>query len=337
MDSTHSGDLVPVAANQVEKQFVSLPDPLVSILIPCCNAERWVGDAIQSALDQTYAHKEVIVVDDGSTDRSVDVIKSFGDRIRWETWPNRGANAARNRLLELSQGEWLQYLDADDYLLPTKIEVQMKAVSQTACDLVVSPCDSDIGVISAPGTGDPWVDLMGWRLGNTISNLWRKEALIAAGGWDPSCRRGQDYDMMFRLLRNGARVAYCPQALAFNRVVNPASVSRSDPVLWARMRAALTCEAAEFALRSGVLSSGLGEKAGKDLFRTAERLWAAGSPCWREYERLAHRADPTLKTWLRSGAPVYGRLCSAFGICIAQRYLRVSKMVKRVLAKLGIA
>src|SRR5260370_4039681 len=97
---------------------------LISILIQYLNAERWVGQAVESALGQTWAEKEVIVVDDGSQDGSLDVIKSFGGRIRWETGPNRGGNVARNRLLELARGEWLQYLDADDYLLPLKIERQ---------------------------------------------------------------------------------------------------------------------------------------------------------------------------------------------------------------------
>ncbi len=70
---------------------------LVSIIIPCYNREKYVGEAIESALGQTYPHKEVIVVDDGSTDRSIEVIKSFGDRVRWETGPNRGAPAGAER------------------------------------------------------------------------------------------------------------------------------------------------------------------------------------------------------------------------------------------------
>jgi cellulose synthase/poly-beta-1,6-N-acetylglucosamine synthase-like glycosyltransferase len=68
-----------------------LTDPmsaLVSIIIPCYNAERWVGEAIRSALKQTYSPVEVIVIDDGSTDRSLDFIKSFKDEICWETGPN---------------------------------------------------------------------------------------------------------------------------------------------------------------------------------------------------------------------------------------------------------
>ena len=114
--------------------------PKVSILIPCYNAERWVAQAIQSALDQTHDDKEVIVVDDGSTDNSLDIIKSFGDKIRCETGPNRGGNVARNRLLELSTGEWLQYLDADDYLLVEKVAIQVaEAKDLENCDLLCRP------------------------------------------------------------------------------------------------------------------------------------------------------------------------------------------------------
>ena len=99
-----------------------LMKPFVSILIPCFNAERWIGIAIESALAQTWRMREIIVIDDGSTDGSREIIRSFGDRIRFEARPNRGGNATRNQLLALSRGDWLQYLDADDYLLPEKIE-----------------------------------------------------------------------------------------------------------------------------------------------------------------------------------------------------------------------
>ena len=95
--------------------------PMVSILIPCYNAQAWVRQSVESALNQTYPHKEVIVVDDGSTDGSLAVLREFGNSIQLETGPNRGGNAARNRLLALSKGKWLSYLDADDYLLPDKI------------------------------------------------------------------------------------------------------------------------------------------------------------------------------------------------------------------------
>src|SRR5262249_8395933 len=122
----------------------SAPDvamgPLVSILIPCYNAEQWVGQSIESALAQTWSDKEIIVVDDGSTDRSLDIIRQFGDRIHWETGPNRGSNAARSRLLELAHGEWLQYLDADDYLRPGKLKCQIEfAMEHSDSDVICSP------------------------------------------------------------------------------------------------------------------------------------------------------------------------------------------------------
>ena len=114
--------------------------PKVSILIPCHNAEQWLAQAIASALNQTYPNKEVIVINDGSTDGSLEIIKSFGDHIRWETQSNQGGNATRNRLLELSAGEWLQYLDADDYLLPHKIEKQVQFLTQVLqADIIYSP------------------------------------------------------------------------------------------------------------------------------------------------------------------------------------------------------
>src|SRR5882762_5018929 len=93
----------------------------VTIGIPVFNCERWVATAIQSALEQTWPDKEIIVVDDGSTDRSGDICKSFGSRILLVQQPNRGGKAARNQICTLASGEWIQFLDADDYLKPDKI------------------------------------------------------------------------------------------------------------------------------------------------------------------------------------------------------------------------
>src|SRR4029450_6412226 len=111
-------------------------DRLVSVIIPCYNAERWIGEGIQSCLNQTYAPIEVIVIDDGSTDRSLEVIKSFGNKIRWETGPNCGGNHARNRGFSISSGHYIQFLDADDYLLPEKIARQVGFLEESGVDVV---------------------------------------------------------------------------------------------------------------------------------------------------------------------------------------------------------
>ena len=108
--------------------------PLVSIIIPCYNCSRWVGKAINSCLNQTYPNIEIVVV--GSTDGSLAVLRRFLPLIRLETGPNRGGNNARNRAFELSTGEYIQYLDADDYLEPEKIARQVQFLEETKADVV---------------------------------------------------------------------------------------------------------------------------------------------------------------------------------------------------------
>ena len=106
--------------------------PLVSILIPCYNSERWIGYAIESALGQTWPNKQLIVLDDGSTDDSLNVIRRYESHLRWETGQNRGGGYARNRLLEMASGEWVQYLDADDYLYSTALRRIVESQSPEA-------------------------------------------------------------------------------------------------------------------------------------------------------------------------------------------------------------
>jgi len=105
--------------------------PLVSILIPAYNAEPWMADTIQSALGQTWSNKEIIVVDDGSTDQTLSVARHFASKtVSVVTQENLGASAARNRAIELSQGDYIQWLDADDLLSPDKIAKQMTEAEQ---------------------------------------------------------------------------------------------------------------------------------------------------------------------------------------------------------------
>ena len=99
------------------------PPPLVSVIVPAYNAVRFLGRALRSGLAQTYPHLELIVVDDGSADRTADVIRSFTDpRIRHLAQPNRGQGAARNLGIRASRGRYVTFLDADDMYLPQKVE-----------------------------------------------------------------------------------------------------------------------------------------------------------------------------------------------------------------------
>lgn len=104
--------------------------PLVSVLIPAYNADRWISETIESVFNQTWENIEIIVVDDGSKDTTLDVIKKFEcSKLKVISQQNQGASVARNRALRQAQGDFIQYLDADDILSPEKIEAQINSLS----------------------------------------------------------------------------------------------------------------------------------------------------------------------------------------------------------------
>jgi len=98
----------------------------ISVIIPVYNRPGFVQEAIQSVLDQTYSNLEIIVVDDGSTDKTPDVLDSFKDKIRIIHQENKGVSAARNKGIENSSSRWLAFLDSDDIWLPEKLRMQMQ-------------------------------------------------------------------------------------------------------------------------------------------------------------------------------------------------------------------
>jgi glycosyltransferase involved in cell wall biosynthesis len=103
-------------------------NPLVSVIVPVYNCRRYLGEAIDSVLRQTYKPVELIVVDDASDDGSADVAGSYGAAVRYASQPRSGGGAARNRGVELARGEFLAFLDADDRFLPDKLHRQMKTL-----------------------------------------------------------------------------------------------------------------------------------------------------------------------------------------------------------------
>jgi hypothetical protein len=102
----------------------------LSVIIPAFNAERFIGKAIQSVLDQTYRCHEIIVIDDGSTDRTKEVLKTFDGKIRCLYQQNKGPSAARNAGMQVAQGDLICFLDADDLWTPEKIKVQCEFMEQ---------------------------------------------------------------------------------------------------------------------------------------------------------------------------------------------------------------
>lgn len=229
---------------------------LVSIVIPCYNAEKWIALAIQSALNQTWQNKEVIVIDDGSTDRSLEIIKSFGKHIRWETGPNRGGNVARNRGLELAQGQWIQFLDGDDYLEPVKIQAQLeslqwkgesgkrqaesgkrKEVGKGQADFIYSPvkveewrCNEKRYYVSEVDEDlDLYSQWISWQVAQTGAVLWLTDSLRRIGGWNEAMPCCQDNELILRAIQHGLAYHYYPEAQAVYRIWSEGTVCRKDP------------------------------------------------------------------------------------------------------------
>jgi glycosyltransferase involved in cell wall biosynthesis len=123
---------------------------LVSIIVPCYNAERFLGETLVSAFAQSYKNTEIIIVDDGSTDGTAELIRSYGNLVRGEFGPNRGVSAARNRGTSLARGEFVQYLDADDLLTENAIERRVAALQTSGADIAYSDwerlIESDAGM-----------------------------------------------------------------------------------------------------------------------------------------------------------------------------------------------
>lgn len=209
--------------------------PRVSILIPVYNGRRWLAAAIESALAQTWAHTEVIVLDDGSTDGSGEVARAFGGRIRFEAQSNRGQNASRNRLTALSSGDWLAYLDADDELAADAVERKLAGADRAdalygSMDLRRYHGDDLIStqLFRAVEHDDPLAAAFLWKYPNTSSFMFRKSAIVAAGGWNEGLRSCTDYDLYFRFLLGGARVRSAADSLSIYRHWHAGQASVED-------------------------------------------------------------------------------------------------------------
>ncbi len=114
--------------------------PLVSIIIPVYNAEKYLAETISSALDQTWPNKEIIIVDDGSTDQSLKIAQSFNNKIiHLYRQENKGASAARNKGLLAAKGDYVQFLDADDLLMSDKISTQVAQLNSITDAVSICP------------------------------------------------------------------------------------------------------------------------------------------------------------------------------------------------------
>lgn len=205
---------------------------LVSILIPAFNAEKWIRDCIESALAQTWPFKEIIIVDDGSTDKTCAVASDYtSPNLILISQENRGASAARNRALSLAQGDYIQWLDADDILAPDKIAKQMEfGEAGQNSRILLSGVWGKFYHWQERSKFMPnslWNDMepVEWLLRKIDENLWMppmtwlvsRKLTDMAGPWDESLSLDDDGEYFCRVLCNSEGVHFISEARCFKR------------------------------------------------------------------------------------------------------------------------
>ena len=210
----------------------------VSVIVPCFNARSWIGDALTSVFDQGLEDMEVIVVDDGSTDGSADLVARDFPCARLVRSDHGGPSAARNLGTRLSTGEFIQYLDADDLLAPGKLQRQLQGSSRAARTwrTATGPScarmcwRSQAGrIVVATHRGDPQVALFTDFWCPPAAYLFRRDMVERVGGWRHDLPVIQDARFVLDCALNGGRFVYCPGEAARYRVHSTGSVSTRDP------------------------------------------------------------------------------------------------------------
>ena len=218
----------------------------VSVVIPAYNVEKYIGRAIDSVLAQTRRPDEIIIVDDGSTDSTAEVIKSYGSKVRFIRQENGGASVARNTGIEAATGQWIAFLDADDEWLPEKLQLQIEHLMRNP-DLVWSATNYEIRPMDGmppklafePGrsgflcTGaerlESYLDAVATGLAlSTITIMVRRSVIIDVGMFRVGQWWAQDTDLFFRIAYKWPRIGYLQNALSVNHFGRPESITQTN-------------------------------------------------------------------------------------------------------------
>lgn len=204
----------------------------MSIIIPAFNAEKWIGACIESSIAQTWDLTEIIVVDDGSTDETHKIASSYhASNVKVVRRENRGASSARNFGLEIAQGDFIQWLDADDLLAPTKIQTQMEAAIEESNSKILFSCSWGRFIshpeMAAFSQNSLWNDLepFEWILRKMEQNLWvppmvfltNRSLVEEAGKWNEALSLNDDGEYFSRIILKAAKVRFISEARCFKR------------------------------------------------------------------------------------------------------------------------
>lgn len=229
----------------------------VSVIIPCYNVAGYLRDCLESVFAQQPRPLEIICVDDHSTDDTLRILREYeqahpGYVTVVTHAQNRGATAARNEGLRIARAEYVQFLDADDLLLPGKLAHQARLVERERAPVLVAASYRRLLVNGATveryvEEANPLEALIRSSLGITSANLWPRQALLRIGGWDEALGSSQEYNLMFRLLKAGVPVRFDPEVFTVIRERVSGSITYKDPSANCRRFIDLRLQALEYA------------------------------------------------------------------------------------------
>ena len=199
---------------------------LVSIIIPCYNCALFIDKAINSVFSQSYKDWELLLVDNNSSDSTLSILQNYSrqypDRIKVYTEAKPGAPAARNTGLREATGEWIQFLDADDELLPEKLTHQISLIKVNSNIEVIAAAVTFRSIVNrkvldsvrnVSTSKDSWIGLLTSQLGITSGNLFNTQSILAVNGWDEDKLSSQEYYLMFKLLKGGSNFFFDEEVL----------------------------------------------------------------------------------------------------------------------------
>ncbi|AFZ35840.1 glycosyl transferase family 2 [Stanieria cyanosphaera PCC 7437] len=267
----------------------------ISVIIPAYNGDRYIGKAIDSVLQQSYRDYEIIVVDDGSSDRTSQIVQSYGSKVRYISQQNQGVAAARNQGLEVAQGEYIAFLDQDDFFLPNKLASQVALLEQKSCLGIVN---SGWQIVNQDGeflaAVQPWqtlpqlalIGLIVWKPVFLGAMLFRHSWLKKSGGFDVELEQTPDVDLVLRLAQMGCQADW----------IKDTTVCYRQHELNASKKTLLQAQELDFILERFFAQANLSTEI-KDLenqSRYQSLVWSA----WRLYEteHLVEMAQYLLKS-----------------------------------------
>jgi len=340
-DRVQSGNTPTASATNSWSMTSDCEPGLVSVIIPTYNRASLLTEALHSVAEQSYSHLEVVLIDDGSTDNTATIVEDFrADRddlsVRYCAQPNAGVSAARNKGLLLSRGEFIQYLDSDDILHPSKFACQVQhLIENPTLDFVYSASaafKSGVADAERPCTGFqvsaplltcisrhplPW---------HTSSGVYRRRTCVAVGPWDEALYCWEDWNYHSRVCMATRRIGYVPGVISFIRRSGQERITGTEfTPKWLQAASCATSKLHDLLAAEGLLHSpDVRDAFARACFHIARRAASVGQTdlfhsLLKEAQKYAERCSTRLVIHaLRLSTAVIG--CKASGLALEHSF-----------------